>query len=1021
MTASKNTVEAPLPRPTIASWWRRIQARFGWALLVLAAFFAIHLHTIVLDETLEPPPSAVFGNLSGTETRLLDREPRREVRLRSFYYTADPTGSSALYPVDHFILDNWRHGQFSLWNPFVLTGLSLIADGYWQLFYPPNAMLLVLGEAWWTIYSYVHLLLAALFLAWLYYTLRPRRFEAALAAIASFGVGWLLFYLPMLMFVSVIPWGISLLLASELLFKNPRGSRGIGLAGLACAGLGAAGHAAIAIFWSVAAAIYVTALILTRKDGYKILPGLVIGGVLGALISAPSWLNFAEAILHNDVRQFAPWRTDFFSLTHLITFAFPYWLGEVNVPGPPAILAPTTVAGFFWLPPFGLAVACLGIWRALRTRNILLFPIGATGLLTALWGFGVPPLSYLADVSALARLNYFYIWPIPGLCLCVFFAYGMGSLISHPGSPINRSVYVISSAYVLASILAVVIIIGTVGWSDYHGMMSILLTAITFGAIGPLLVLDIAKRRLPGQPGTVQVLALGLFILCCNLIAVYPSADVSHVLFVAGITFAIVMIYFNALRYGWWRFGNRAGVHLPLVLVTIGLITVIANWIGPALPRRHGIDEKPPFLDAIGDTANWRVYGLGDVGAVNNFTINHISGMNNQNATVPETFRLFLRHYVDSFQAPQLFLGIQQDYIAASKSSPIDQLQRHRRMWDYLGVRFLLTSLYTVPERSAAERELFGYRLVETPGVYKELPQAVDGVSVPLDCSAGPVVAVRTRLATFSREPAGALRLRILNDDNEIFRTEAATKYISSGQYVVLPAGDATCQKPGDKIVLNFRYIGAAPGDRLGVWYGSDDRVAVDPIFSTEEQSHMKLRQVIPRLGILVFENLTAQPRSYFAPRYETVADWRSAQSAFGSLSDPRSVAYGEARFPACPLASPSTPADPTETNIVEIEANSVRLEANVGSPGVLVLTDTYAPGWSATVNDRPAPVLRINGVFRGVCIPAAGKYRVTMTYQPPFWRLSLALAAAGLLGWAGFVARWVAVVRFRRGASANA
>jgi len=48
-------------------------------------------------------------------------------------------------------------------------------------------------------------------------------------------------------------------------------------------------------------------------------------------------------------------------------------------------------------------------------------------------------------------------------------------------------------------------------------------------------------------------------------------------------------------------------------------------------------------------------------------------------------------------------------------------------------------------------------------------------------------------------------------------------------------------------------------------------------------------------------------------------------------------------------------------------------------------------------------------------------QYRVTMTYQPPFWRLSLALAAAGLLGWAGFVARWVAVVRFRRGASANA
>jgi hypothetical protein len=389
--------------------------------------------------------------------------------------------------------------------------------------------------------------------------------------------------------------------------------------------------------------------------------------------------------------------------------------------------------------------------------------------------------------------------------------------------------------------------------------------------------------------------------------------------------------------------------------------------------------------------------------------------MDNQNAAVPGTLRTFLKQFVDRAQAPQLFLGINSSVTIVRGSSPLDQVQRQRRYWDYLGVRYFLTSLYTDPERSRAEEELFGYGLADLRGSYRELAAGPEGVSVPLDCARGAVVAVRVRISTFGRQPAGVLALRVAGEGVAPFTTEVAAKYISDQQYIVLPTGDRPCRDPGDKVTLNFRHAGATPGNPLGILYGDDGKVAVDLVLSSEDRSSMRLREVFPRLGILLFENLSALPRSYFTSHYETVADWRSAQAAFGRLADLRSVAYGEESSPKCAVGASPAAAEPAgQTSIGAVAANTISLEANVSAPGVLVLTDTFAPGWTASVNGARAAVLRINGTFRGICLPAAGAYRIAMRYRPPLWDLSLAVAGAGLLGWAALLTRRFARHRWR-------
>jgi hypothetical protein len=77
-------------------------------------------------------------------------------------------------------------------------------------------------------------------------------------------------------------------------------------------------------------------------------------------------------------------------------------------------------------------------------------------------------------------------------------------------------------------------------------------------------------------------------------------------------------------------------------------------------------------------------------------------------------------------------------------------------------------------------------------------------------------------------------------------------------------------------------------------------------------------------------------------------------------------------------------------------------IEVETSGPAWLVVVEAWEPGWRALLDGREADVLRANGLFRAVAIPAAGRHRVELTYVPPGLRTGVALttvaAAAGLV-----------------------
>jgi len=82
---------------------------------------------------------------------------------------------------------------------------------------------------------------------------------------------------------------------------------------------------------------------------------------------------------------------------------------------------------------------------------------------------------------------------------------------------------------------------------------------------------------------------------------------------------------------------------------------------------------------------------------------------------------------------------------------------------------------------------------------------------------------------------------------------------------------------------------------------------------------------------------------------------------------------------------------------IERLFADRVLIVVERESPGLVVDVDAWAPGWTATVDGRRAPVLRANAIFRAVAVPA-GRHVVEMAYRPASVGLGFAVSAIALV-----------------------
>jgi len=129
---------------------------------------------------------------------------------------------------------------------------------------------------------------------------------------------------------------------------------------------------------------------------------------------------------------------------------------------------------------------------------------------------------------------------------------------------------------------------------------------------------------------------------------------------------------------------------------------------------------------------------------------------------------------------------------------------------------------------------------------------------------------------------------------------------------------------------------------------------------------------------------------------YQTDPLWREADRP---LLDLRALAFVETDQPRTLAGTISrTGVSPDESvTIGRYEPQHVELLAELKRPGLVILADTFDPGWSLTIDGAPAPIFRTNRVMRGAAVKA-GRHTLDYTYNPASFRLGAGISIAGLL-----------------------
>jgi hypothetical protein len=133
--------------------------------------------------------------------------------------------------------------------------------------------------------------------------------------------------------------------------------------------------------------------------------------------------------------------------------------------------------------------------------------------------------------------------------------------------------------------------------------------------------------------------------------------------------------------------------------------------------------------------------------------------------------------------------------------------------------------------------------------------------------------------------------------------------------------------------------------------------------------------------AVTILESPTAQPKAFFSTR---ARENRQETTLARLQNDPRAIdglVAVEADVGDVVRDGPGGQIVPVP--LAEYRPNDLRATFEAPEPGVFVVKDSYFPGWEATLDGRPAEVIRVNGLVRGVVVPVAGRHEVTMSYWP--------------------------------------
>jgi hypothetical protein len=170
---------------------------------------------------------------------------------------------------------------------------------------------------------------------------------------------------------------------------------------------------------------------------------------------------------------------------------------------------------------------------------------------------------------------------------------------------------------------------------------------------------------------------------------------------------------------------------------------------------------------------------------------------------------------------------------------------------------------------------------------------------------------------------------------------------------------------------------------------------SIDQLFG---KTKSKYREVYADNEIRVLEDTTATPRAFLVPRARVAPSLGTALNLMvhQPFQPDQEVILADDTNGASTALPPERGGHGTAA-VTAYAADNVRVHTSASADAWLVLSDTYYPGWTASVDGQPTTVLRGDVLFRVVPVPG-GEHDVELRFEPASVKVGLAISLVSLL-----------------------
>ena len=171
-------------------------------------------------------------------------------------------------------------------------------------------------------------------------------------------------------------------------------------------------------------------------------------------------------------------------------------------------------------------------------------------------------------------------------------------------------------------------------------------------------------------------------------------------------------------------------------------------------------------------------------------------------------------------------------------------------------------------------------------------------------------------------------------------------------------------------------------------------------IFSSSPVISSKFRLLEQHSGYWLYENLEALPRAYMVYQYDVIPDAQEALQTMvhGTFDFRRRAILSAEPSGEVPLTQSGGSKNPeNQVEFIEYTPDRVQIHVTSEAPGLLVMSDTFYPGWKASVDEKAVPILRANAAYRSLAMPA-GSHEILLTYEPISFKVGSVLSLLSLL-----------------------